>query len=178
MEIRSVRDLQVAARSRRLELGLTQQEVADQAAVSRKWLVGFEGGSATAVELALVLRLFAALEIPLILGETPTTEPERTQLPDLTQHLAHFAAPTEQWPSAPSRLKSNSAAQRVAEQALRSIQAAHGSTPLSPAELAAKWARSQGIGPADHATVAARAVETLKTQGADSPASPETETKK
>src|SRR4051812_17930301 len=65
VRISSVRDMQVLARARRRDLGLTQQEAADRAGVSRKWLVNFESGTASAVELSLVLRLFAALDVPL-----------------------------------------------------------------------------------------------------------------
>jgi len=93
MVISSVRDMQVLARTRRLELGLTQSQVAERAGVSRKWLVNFEGGTATAVELSLVLRLFAALKIPLTTSspDSPALlEPEPRV--DLGGHLAAVTA--------------------------------------------------------------------------------------
>ncbi|GIG20770.1 hypothetical protein Cch01nite_14940 [Cellulomonas chitinilytica] len=100
MRISSVRDLQVLVRARRRDLGITQQEAADRAGVSRKWLVNFESGTASAVELSLVLRLFAALDLPL---DVPTSdeaevdaEPvgEDWDLVDLDDHLRRLTSET------------------------------------------------------------------------------------
>jgi transcriptional regulator with XRE-family HTH domain len=96
--ISSVRDMQVLARTRRLDLRLTQQQAAERAGVSRKWLVNFESGTATAVELALVLRLFAVLEIPLTTSSPDSTSPrENEQEPtvDLGDHLDAVTARSE-----------------------------------------------------------------------------------
>jgi transcriptional regulator with XRE-family HTH domain len=97
MQVRSVRDLQVAARARRRELGMTQQQVAEAAGVSRKWLVGFEGGVASAVELSLVLRLFAILDIPLYVGDPSDTDSDTdsdtaAHLVDLKTHMVGLTA--------------------------------------------------------------------------------------
>ena len=96
MEIRSVRDLQTLARARRRELCLTQQETADLAGVSRKWLVGFESGRATAAELSLVLRLLAALDLRAsVAAPHAAPGPSGTATPshvDLDEHLAAIAA--------------------------------------------------------------------------------------
>ena len=177
MEVRSVRDLQVAARSRRLELGLTQQELADKARVSRKWLVGFEGGSASAVELALVLRLFAALDVPVLLGDTPATEPAPTAQPlDLNMHLARLADLAGPSLATPGDQNTATAAQRVAQRALASIQqAARAATALpSPAALAESALGTPGALPLDAASTATRAIEALRAQAArESPDAPE-----
>lgn len=66
--INSMRDLIAAAHGRRLDLGLTQAELARRAGVSRQWINEFEQGKPTA-ELGLVLRLLDALELELAIGE-------------------------------------------------------------------------------------------------------------
>ena len=85
--ISSVRDMQVLARARRLALGMTQQQTAERAGVSRKWLVNFESGTATAVELSLVLRLFAALQIPLTASSPDSPAAREEEQVDLDDHL-------------------------------------------------------------------------------------------
>lgn len=60
MKIASIRDLAAVARGRRLELGLSQGELAVRAGASRDWVNSFERGKTT-VELSHVLRLFDAL---------------------------------------------------------------------------------------------------------------------
>jgi transcriptional regulator with XRE-family HTH domain len=67
----SVQALQSVARARRRELGLSQQDVANAADVSRKWLSAFERGAASAAELPLVLRLLAALHLRLVVEAEP-----------------------------------------------------------------------------------------------------------
>jgi y4mF family transcriptional regulator len=62
MKVTTIHDLASAARGRRLELGLTQAELAERAGVSRDWVNYFERGKRT-VELALVLHLLEALEL-------------------------------------------------------------------------------------------------------------------
>jgi len=64
MRLLSVLDARSMVRARRLELHLTQEEVARRAGTSRQWVVGFESGD-SGTELAMVLRLFAALELAL-----------------------------------------------------------------------------------------------------------------
>lgn len=100
LELSSVRDMQVLARNRRLDLGLTQQETADRAEVSRKWLVNFESGNATAVELSLVLRLFAALAISLNASPASSADADTLDVQDdagdrpidLAKHLGDVTA--------------------------------------------------------------------------------------
>jgi len=60
--IRTMHDLASVARGRRIELGLTQAELASCSGVSRDWVNSFERGKRT-VEISLVFRLFDALGI-------------------------------------------------------------------------------------------------------------------
>ena len=55
-------DLASVARGRRIELGLTQAELAARSGVSRDWVNSFERGKRT-VEISLVFRLFDALGV-------------------------------------------------------------------------------------------------------------------
>jgi transcriptional regulator with XRE-family HTH domain len=71
MEAHTLRQLALAARGRRVELGLSQAEVAARARVSRQWVSEFEAGKATA-ELGLALRLLDAvgLRVELVPAES------------------------------------------------------------------------------------------------------------
>lgn len=60
--IQTMHDLASVARGRRIELGLTQAEVAARSGVSRDWVISFEHGKRT-VEISLVFRLFDALGV-------------------------------------------------------------------------------------------------------------------
>lgn len=84
MKINSTHDVAAAARGRRLQLGLSQAEVAARAGVSRPWINMFEAGKPT-VELALVLRLLDALDLRLDL--VPEPETTGTPSPDETVDL-------------------------------------------------------------------------------------------
>ena len=64
MEIRSAKHLGALARARRLDLDLSQARVAEQAGVSRQWVVAFEAGKPTA-EVGNVLRVIRALDLAL-----------------------------------------------------------------------------------------------------------------
>lgn len=66
--ITSIRDLTAAARGRRQRLGLSQEDVASRARVSRQWVSEFEAGKPTA-ELQLVIRLLDALGLCLSLDD-------------------------------------------------------------------------------------------------------------
>ena len=68
MALRSIRDIAAVVRGRRLDLGLSQAQLARQAGVSRKWISEFESGKSTA-ELGLVLRVLDALDLSLELVE-------------------------------------------------------------------------------------------------------------
>ena len=60
--INSIRDLAAVVRGRRQALGLTQQDLAARANVSRQWISAFERGRPGS-ELQLILRLLEALEL-------------------------------------------------------------------------------------------------------------------
>lgn len=64
MRVVSTHDLAAIARGRRLSLGLSQEELARRAGVSRQWLGMFERGKRTA-ELGLAIRLLDTLELEL-----------------------------------------------------------------------------------------------------------------
>lgn len=94
MAVRSIRDIAVAARGRRQELGLSQAELARRAGVSRKWISEFETGKPTA-ELGLVLRVLDELGFQLDLrGDSPTTSRDRDSV-DLDTLLERFRHPAE-----------------------------------------------------------------------------------
>jgi transcriptional regulator with XRE-family HTH domain len=63
MQVTTVHHIQALVRGRRQELGLSQDLLARSAGTSRKWLSEFERGTTTAVELPLVLRVLAALDL-------------------------------------------------------------------------------------------------------------------
>jgi len=65
--VNSINDIAAAIRGRRLKLGLSQEQLASRAGVSRQWVNELERGKPTA-ELGLVLGLLDALELNLELG--------------------------------------------------------------------------------------------------------------
>lgn len=74
-----------ALRARRISQGLTQQELAERAHVSRPWLVRLEGGHPSA-ELGLVIAVARALGLMLELADEPhpRSELDLDQVLDLT----------------------------------------------------------------------------------------------
>lgn len=60
MRVISIGDAAAAVRGRRLDLALSQDQLARRAGISRKWVYEFEAGKPTA-EFAYVLRVFEAL---------------------------------------------------------------------------------------------------------------------
>lgn len=68
MRVHTVRELGGLVRDRRERLGLTQQEAANRASVTREWLVRFEQGKAT-VPLTRVLDVLTALDLHLDVSE-------------------------------------------------------------------------------------------------------------
>lgn len=61
-QIGTMQDLMNVARARRMELGLSQADLAARIGASCAWVNSFERGKRT-VELAIVFRLFEALDI-------------------------------------------------------------------------------------------------------------------
>lgn len=64
VKVNVARDLGVAVRGRRIDLGLSQDDLAARAQVSRRWLSAFESGKGS-VELGMVLRVLAAVDLEL-----------------------------------------------------------------------------------------------------------------
>jgi transcriptional regulator with XRE-family HTH domain len=85
--IRTMPDLASVARGRRIELGLTQAELAARGGVSRDWVNSFELGKRT-VDISLVFRLFDALGIGMVAtdaaasGDAPDGPPNLDALLD------------------------------------------------------------------------------------------------
>ncbi|MGH3274281.1 MAG: helix-turn-helix domain-containing protein [Streptosporangiaceae bacterium] len=77
MRVRSIADVAATVRGRRLDLGLTQAELARNAGISRKWISEFEASKAT-VEFALVMRVLEVLGLSLSLGEASEPALPRT----------------------------------------------------------------------------------------------------
>jgi transcriptional regulator with XRE-family HTH domain len=65
VRLTSIADIAAAIRGRRLELRLSQGELAFRASVSRRWLTGFEAGGSVHAELGTVLRVLDALDLDL-----------------------------------------------------------------------------------------------------------------
>ncbi len=79
MTVRSVRDLAAAVRGRRADLGISQDELATRAGVSRKWVYEFEAGKPGA-ELAFTLRVLDALGLAIEVAPTPQVDRSATDL--------------------------------------------------------------------------------------------------
>jgi len=66
-------DLGQLVRHRRRQRRMSQSQLCEEAAVSRRWLSDFESGKPTA-EIGLVLRVIQALGLALDVSEAPTPE--------------------------------------------------------------------------------------------------------
>lgn len=75
-EINSILDLSALVRGRRQALGLSQEDLADRANVSRQWISAFERGRPGS-ELRLILRLLEALELRLSVDPLDATQERR-----------------------------------------------------------------------------------------------------
>jgi transcriptional regulator with XRE-family HTH domain len=82
-------DLASVARGRRIELGLTQAELAARSAVSRDWVNSFERGKRT-VDIALVFRLFDALGIGVEVMDASTADDGSDGAPSLDTLLDEY----------------------------------------------------------------------------------------
>lgn len=65
MRILSIADIAAVVRGRRMELDLSQGDLAKRARVSRKWINEFEAGGKATAEMGLVLRVLEALNVGL-----------------------------------------------------------------------------------------------------------------
>jgi HTH-type transcriptional regulator/antitoxin HipB len=91
VRIVSIADLADVVRSRRIELGISQEEIARRIGVSRRWVWQIEAGKATA-ELGLVLRLIQALDLAVDLRPVDAADHVDGAPIDLDAHLARFRA--------------------------------------------------------------------------------------
>lgn len=57
----TVMSIALAAQERRLDIGWTQEQVADRAGVSRAWLIRFESGVHPRIETSKCLRVLSVL---------------------------------------------------------------------------------------------------------------------
>lgn len=90
MRINTTHDLASAAKGRRLELGLTQADLAVRAGVSRDWVNSFERGKRT-VELARVLNLLEALGLEIELTAARTkADRNKTDFSDLESFVDEY----------------------------------------------------------------------------------------
>jgi len=86
MKIKSIHELGHIIRDRRRALGWDQQRLADEAGVSRQWILQLEAGKARAA-VELVLRTLRALRLSLDINPSEireTAEPaDLTSVPDI-----------------------------------------------------------------------------------------------
>jgi transcriptional regulator with XRE-family HTH domain len=68
----TVRDLGAALQRRRVELGLSQEQLCRKAGVARSWLSKLETGKHPGAEVQKVLDVAAALDLSLTLVPTPS----------------------------------------------------------------------------------------------------------
>ena len=88
MRVRSIGDAAAVVRGRRLELKLSQDELARRAGVSRKWVYEFEAGK-PAAELGHVIRVLDALGVRLE-ATTAAAPDESSGFPDLDALLDEY----------------------------------------------------------------------------------------
>lgn len=78
MRLTSIADIAAAVRGRRMDLGLSQGDLAERAGVSRRWVNQFEAGGRTTAEVGTILRVLDALGLDLQVeaqGWTDDSEP-------------------------------------------------------------------------------------------------------
>lgn len=95
-QVRVTNDLATSIRGRRLELGLTQVELARRAGVARSWLASVERGKPGA-EVGLILRLLEALGLSLHVGAPDRDEAAHDRRPtgrvDIDELLERLRTP-------------------------------------------------------------------------------------
>lgn len=84
-----MQDLMNVARARRMELGLSQADLAARIGASRAWVNSFERGKRT-VELAIVFRLFEALDIAVEVMDATDHPVPQPAGPDLDELLKRY----------------------------------------------------------------------------------------
>jgi len=68
INVRSLRELGAAIRNHRRLAGLNQQQLADKAGVSRRWVSAVENAERDQMDVSAVLRTFEALGLVLSIG--------------------------------------------------------------------------------------------------------------
>lgn len=88
--IMTMHDLASAVQGRRIELGLSQADVAERIGASRAWVNSFERGKRT-VQLAFVLALFDVLDIGVEVMDAQILDDARDpSIPSLDDHLKDY----------------------------------------------------------------------------------------
>lgn len=88
MRIKTARDLGALVRERRLQRGLSQEELARAVGVSRQWVVGLEQGKFRAFEI--VLRILGALALSIEVVADDESADGGTLPVDLDDLLSRF----------------------------------------------------------------------------------------
>ena len=87
-------DIGPALREARLAEGLTQAALAELANVGRQWLNSFEMGGKGSAPLDMVMRVIAALDVPVVLTRPPlvttVANPKASEVFDLDKHLSEY----------------------------------------------------------------------------------------
>jgi HTH-type transcriptional regulator / antitoxin HipB len=91
--VRNTRALGVAVKARRLELGWSQQVLANHLGVQRQWVIRFEAGSDGA-EIGTVLKALTALGLSIVVGSEPASRSEQSApASNLDEVFARLATP-------------------------------------------------------------------------------------
>jgi len=91
--VRNTRALGVAVKARRLELGWSQEVLANHLGVQRQWVIRFEAGSEGA-EIGTVLKALNTLGLSIIVGNEPARSSEKSApAADLNDVFARLATP-------------------------------------------------------------------------------------
>lgn len=93
MKIRSLDDLGLRIRDRRLEMRLSQAQVADRLGVTRQWILGVERGAPGAA-LGKVFQLLDLLGLALDIKPTEYRSASKLTSPDLDDVLARARSGT------------------------------------------------------------------------------------
>lgn len=89
MRVSSIHDLAAIVRGRRLDLGMTQENLAQRSGVSRRWVYEFEAGKPTA-EIGLVMRVVEGLGLVIELAPGDPTAPSAPGSIDLDDLLDDY----------------------------------------------------------------------------------------
>jgi HTH-type transcriptional regulator / antitoxin HipB len=71
MRLASIADIAAAVRGRRVDLGLSQGDLAERAGVSRRWVNQFEAGGRATAEIGTILRVLDSLGLDLRVDISP-----------------------------------------------------------------------------------------------------------